>query len=75
LQVSGAAAEFERALIHGRQGRAGKRAHRWEGLRARSPAALRKVRLTREDGIMKHLNETAKDRVAHVCRLRPDLAW
>ena len=56
LQVLGAAAEFERALICERtkaglasarsKGRVGGNA----GLRVRDPAALRKVRLARQDG-------------------------
>ncbi|GGW39483.1 TonB-dependent receptor [Gemmobacter lanyuensis] len=45
------------------------------GLRARDPAALRKVRLARQDGYMESLNETAQDWVPHVRRLRPDMAW
>jgi hypothetical protein len=81
LQVLGAAAEFERALIRERtkaglasaktKGRVGGN----PGLRARDPAALRKVRLARQDGYMERLNETAQDWVPHVRRLRPDLAW
>jgi hypothetical protein len=45
------------------------------GLRAKDPAALRKVRLARQDGYMERLNETAQDWVPHVRRLRPDMAW
>ncbi len=45
------------------------------GLRAKDPAALRKVRLARQDGYIERLNETAQDWVPHVRRLRPDLAW
>jgi DNA invertase Pin-like site-specific DNA recombinase len=81
LQVLGAAAEFERALIRERtsaglanarsQGRVGGN----PGLRARDPAALRKVRLAREEGYMERLHETAQDWVPHVRRLRPDMAW
>ncbi|MCO8146443.1 recombinase family protein [Rhodovulum tesquicola] len=81
LQVLGAAAEFERALIRERtvaglasaraQGRIGGN----PGLRARDPAALRKVRLARLDGYMQRLGETAQDWVPHVRRLRPDMAW
>jgi len=81
LQVLGAAAEFERALIRERT-RAGLVSARSErrvggnpGLRARDPAALRKVRLAREDGYMGRLHETAQDWVPHVRRLRPDMAW
>ena len=81
LQVLGAAAEFERALIRERtkaglasarnQGRIGGN----PGLRNKDPNALRKVRLARLDGYMERLNETAQDWVPHVRRLRPDMAW
>ena len=81
LQVLGAAAEFERALIRERtkaglasaraQGRVGGN----PGLRTRDPGALRKVRLARLDGYMERLNATAQDWVPHVRRLRPDMAW
>jgi len=81
LQVLGAAAEFERALIRERT-KAGLASARTKGrvggnpgLRAKNPAALRKVRLARQDGYMERLNETAQDWVPHVRRLRPDLAW
>jgi DNA invertase Pin-like site-specific DNA recombinase len=81
LQVLGAAAEFERALIRERT-KAGLASARSEGrvggnpgLRAKDPAALRKVRLARQDGYMERLNETAQDWVPQVRRLRPDLAW
>jgi DNA invertase Pin-like site-specific DNA recombinase len=81
LQVLGAAAEFERALIRERT-KAGLASARTKGriggnpgLRAKYPAALRKVRLARQDGYMERLNETAQDWVPHVRRLRPDMAW
>ena len=81
LQVLGAAAEFERALIRERT-QAGLASARTKGriagnpgLRARDPAARRKVRLALMDGYMERLNETAQDWVPHVRRLRPDLAW
>ncbi|MCE6958000.1 recombinase family protein [Cereibacter sphaeroides] len=81
LQVLGAAAEFERALIRERT-RAGLASARTRGriggnpgLRARDPEALRKVRLARADGYMERLGETAQDWVPHVRRLRPDMAW
>jgi DNA invertase Pin-like site-specific DNA recombinase len=81
LQVLGAAAEFERALIRERT-KAGLASARTKGrvggnpgLRVRDPAALRKVRLARQDGYMERLNETAQDWVPHVRRLRPNLAW
>lgn len=81
LQVLGAAAEFERALIRERtkaglaSARAKGRVGGHPGLRAKDPAALRKVRLARQDGYMERLNETAQDWVPHVRRLRPDMAW
>ena len=81
LQVLGAAAEFERALIRERT-KAGLASARTKGrvggnpgLRARDPGAQRKVRLARQDGCMERLNETAQDWVPHVRRLRPDMAW
>ena len=69
LQVLGTAAEFERALIHERtkaglasarsQGRVGGN----PGLRARDPAALRKVRLARQNGYMERSGQTAQTSV------------
>ena len=80
LQVLGAAAEFERALIRERT-KAGLASARTKGrvggnpgLRLKDPAALRKVRLARADGFMARLGETAQDWVPHVRRLRPDMA-
>lgn len=81
LQVLGAAAEFERALIRERtraglaSARSGGRIGGNPGLRARDPEALRKVRLARQDGYIARLGETAQDWVPHVRRLRPDMAW
>jgi len=81
LQVLGAAAEFERALIRERtkaglvSARNAGRVGGNPGLRARDPAALRKVWLARQDGFMERLNETAQDWVPHVRRLRPDMPW
>jgi hypothetical protein len=73
--------EFERALIRERtkaglasvpaKGRVGGSS----GLRTKVPAALRKVRLARQDGYMELLNATAPDWVPHVRRLRPDMSW
>jgi hypothetical protein len=81
LQVLGAAAEFERALIRERT-KAGVASARTKdrvggnpGLRAKDSAALRKVRLARQDGYMERLNEPAQDWGPHVRRLRPYLAW
>ncbi|PRZ43765.1 resolvase-like protein [Tritonibacter scottomollicae] len=72
LQVLGVVAEFERALIRERT-KAGLAPARDEGcvggntgLRTKDPAALRKVRLTRQDGYVVRLNETAQDWVRHV---------
>ena len=77
----GAAAEFERALIRERT-KAGLASARTKGriggtpgLRSKDPAALRKVRLARQDGYIERLNENAQDWVPHVRRLRPDMAW
>lgn len=77
----GAAAEFERALVRERT-KAGLASARTKGrvggnpsLRNRDPAALRKVRLARQNGHMERLNETAQDWVPHVRRLRPHMAW
>ena len=81
LQVLGAAAEFERALIRERtmaglaSARAKGRIGGNLGLRAGDPMALRKVRLARQDAYMERLNETATDWVPHVRRLRPDMPW
>ena len=81
LQVLGAAAEFERALIRERT-KAGLASARLEGriggnpgLRARNPEALRKVRLARHDGYMERLANTATEWVPYVRRLRPEMAW
>lgn len=81
LQVLGAAAEFERALIRERtkaglaSARLGGRIGGNPGLRARDPVALRKVRLARQDGYLDRLNATAPEWVPQVRRLRPDMAW
>ena len=81
LQVLGAAAELERALIRERtvaglrsakaQGRIGGN----PGLRARDPAALRKVAAARDETYFNQLNATAEDWVPQVRRLRPDMPW
>lgn len=81
LQVLGAAAEFERALIRERtkaglaSARARGRVGGNPGLRARDPVALRKMRLARQIGYMERLNETAADWAPHVHRMRPDTPW
>ena len=81
LQVLGAAAEFERALIRERT-KAGLSSARLEGriggnpgLRKRDPDALRKIRLARQDGYMERLGQTASEWVPQVRRLRPHMAW
>jgi DNA invertase Pin-like site-specific DNA recombinase len=81
LQVLGAAAEFERALIRERT-KAGLASARTKGrvggnpgLRSRDVDALRKIRLARQDAYMAQLNATATDWVPHVRRLRPTMAW
>lgn len=81
LQLLGAAAEFEPALIRERTKAGLASAHSMgrvggnPGLRAKDPAALRKVRLARQDGYMDRLGETAQDWVPQVRRLRPSMAW
>jgi DNA invertase Pin-like site-specific DNA recombinase len=81
LQVLGATAEFERALIRERtkaglasaraQGRIGGN----PGLRSKDPNAMRKIRLARHESYMDRLNESAQDWVPYVRRLRPEMAW
>lgn len=81
LQVLGAVAGFERALIRERT-RAGLASARMQGrfggnrgLRTGDPVVLRKLQLTRTDGYLERLNQTAQDWVPQVRRLRPDMAW
>lgn len=81
LQVLGAAAEFERALIRERT-KAGLRSARAEGriggnpgLRARDPAAIRKVSAARAEAHFEKLAASASDWVPLVRRLRPDMPW
>ena len=81
LQVLGAAAEFERALIRERT-KAGLAAARSKGrvggnpgLRAGDAEARRKLRMARQDGYMARLAESAPDWVPPVRRLRPAMAW
>lgn len=81
LQVLGAAAELERALIRERtvaglksarsQGRIGGN----PGLRARDPTALRKVAAARDATYFTQLTDSAPDWVPHVRRLRPAMPW
>jgi DNA invertase Pin-like site-specific DNA recombinase len=81
LQVLGAAAEFERALIRERT-KAGLQSARAEGrvggnpgLKARDPAAIRKARAARVESHFRKLNESAVDWVPAVRRLRPAMPW
>jgi DNA invertase Pin-like site-specific DNA recombinase len=81
LQVLGAAAEFERALIRERT-KAGLRSAKAEGrvggnpgLRAHDPAAIRKARAARVESHFQKLNASAEQWVPEVRRLRPDMAW
>ena len=81
LQVLGAAAEFERALIRERT-KAGLRAARAEGrvggnpgLRARDPAAIRRARAARVESHFQMLNAGAEHWVPEVLRLRPAMPW
>ena len=81
LQVLGAAAELERALIRERT-LAGLRSARAQGriggnpgLRARDPQAIRKLRHARQDRYFHNLARTAEDWVPLVRRHRPDMAW
>ncbi|SDW08727.1 recombinase family protein [Roseicitreum antarcticum] len=81
LQVLGAAAELERALIRERtiaglesaraQGRVGGN----PGLRAGDPAARRKIALARDEAYFEALNASAPEWVPLVRRLRPEMAW
>jgi DNA invertase Pin-like site-specific DNA recombinase len=81
LQVLGAAAEFERALIRERT-RAGLESARAQGriggnpgLRARDPAAIRKVAAARAAAHFEKLTASAPHWVPLVRRLRPQMPW
>jgi DNA invertase Pin-like site-specific DNA recombinase len=81
LQVLGAAAEFERALIRERT-KAGLRSARAEGriggnpgLKARDAGAIRKARAARMESHFQKLNASAEQWVPEVRRLRPDMPW
>lgn len=81
LQILGATAEFEKALIRERtvaglrsakaQGRVGGN----PGLRARDPEAIRTARLARQEVFYRNLEAQAEDWVPIVRRLRPALPW
>ena len=81
LQVLGAAAEFERALIRERtktglaSARSNGRIGGNPGLRAGDPTAIRRLRAARLDGFMERLADHAPEWVPHVRRLRPGMAW
>lgn len=81
LQVLGAAAEFERALMRERT-KVGLRSAKAEGrvggnpgLRASDPAAIRKARVARVENHFQKLNATADQWVPEVHRLRPGTPW
>lgn len=81
LQVLGAAAELERALIRDRT-KAGLAQARAEGrvggnpaLKAGDPGMQRKLAAARNAAQMEKLAETAQDWVPIVRRTRPDLPW
>ena len=81
LQILGATAEFEKALIRERtvaglrsakaQGRVGGN----PGLRARDPEAIRTARLARQEVFYEKLEAQAEDWVPVVRRHRPALPW
>ena len=81
LQVLGAAAEFERALIRERT-RAGLRSAKAEGriggnpgLKAGDPVAIRKARAARVESHFQKLNASAAQWLPEVRRLRLGLPW
>jgi len=81
LQVLGAAAEFERALIRERT-KAGLRSAKAEGrvggnkgLRAGDPVAIRKARAALVESHFQKLNTSAEQWLPEVRHLRPSLRW
>jgi len=81
LQVLGAAAEFERALIRERT-KAGLRAAKARGriggnpkLKAKDPAATRAVATARSEAYFTKVNQEANEWLPTVRRLRPDKPW
>lgn len=81
LQVLGAAAELERALIRERT-KAGLASARLRGRVGGNPGlktgdrlALRKLALAREEAYLRRLGDSATQWVPHVRRLRPDMPW
>ncbi|MBM9595075.1 recombinase family protein [Roseitranquillus sediminis] len=81
LQVLGAAAELERALIRERtlaglrSARAAGRVGGNPGLRARDPDAIRTLRRARQERYHDALARSAPDWAPLVRRHRPDMAW
>lgn len=81
LQILGATAEFERALIRERT-KAGLESARRRGrvggnpgLKGKDPAALRRIKAAQEDARIRKLLETTEQWVPEVRRLRPDMPW
>ena len=81
LQILGAAAEFERALIRERT-KGGFQSARAEGrfggnpgLKARDARAIRKARAARVKNHFQKLNGTAEQWVLDVRRFRPNMPW
>ncbi|WP_102227061.1 recombinase family protein [Acidimangrovimonas sediminis] len=81
LQILGATAEFERALIRERTvaglrtARAAGRVGGNPGVRDGDPAALRKVARARDEAFFRKLEDSAPHWVPEVRRLRPDMPW
>ncbi|PPB80721.1 DNA invertase Pin-like site-specific DNA recombinase [Albidovulum inexpectatum] len=81
LQVLGAAAEFERALIRERT-LAGLEAARARGrvggnprLKAREPQAIAQLRRARDESYFNRITDEAESWVPELRRMRPDLPW
>lgn len=81
LQILGATAEFEKALIRERTV-AGLRSARVKGrvggnpgLRARDPEAIRTTRLARQESFFRKLESRAEEWLPEVRRYRPQLPW
>ena len=81
LQILGAMAEFERALIRERT-MSGLAAARAEGRTGGNPglvsgdlAVLSRLRLARRDAFLERLNRSAGDWAPDVRRLRPEMPW
>lgn len=81
LQILGAAAEFERALIRERTlaGLAAARARGRVGgnprLKAREPQAIARLRRARDESYFNRITDEAESWVPELRRLRPDLPW